>query len=111
MDEIRDLPSWLRYGVMSAIAGTALANIGLYTETPIGIGGLFPILALAVSDLSVVGSSALLDDPLATNLIMAGFWFIIGALLWKFESAWIAFGIWIVAYVAATLTVWFFALG
>ncbi|MEJ2011025.1 MAG: hypothetical protein P8X64_02245 [Anaerolineales bacterium] len=111
MEEIRGLPSWLRYGVMSAVAGTALANIGLFLETPVGVGGLFPILVLAVSKADFIGSAAILGDLFVQNLIMAGFWFIIGALLWKFESTWIAFGIWIVVYVAATLTVWFFALG
>jgi hypothetical protein len=111
MDQIRGLPSWLRYGILSAVAGTGLANLGLYLGSPVGVGGLFPIYLLAVSRPGFIGSAAFLDDPFTQNLIMAGFWFVIGCLLWKFESTWIAFGIWIVIYVAVSLLVWILALG
>jgi hypothetical protein len=111
MGDIRGLPSWLRYGIFSAVAGTALANIGLYLGIPVGAGGTFPVLVLAISRPAFVNPAAILANPLSSNLISAGFWFVIGALLWKFDSAWIAFGIWIVVYVAATLLIWILALG
>ena len=88
-----------------------MANLGLYLGSPVGTGGLFPILVLAISNPGLLDAATFFDDPLFMNLVMAGFWFVIGALLWKFDSTWIAFGIWLVVYVAASLLVWILALG